>query len=92
MEENKHNDLIYLIPSASETLSTTSKNEELEKQIQKVVKDINKAKQAGKRRILFNVYDDHEPILKELFQKQGYKFCPTGYCGGVWQRSIDIYW
>jgi len=35
---------------------------------------------------------DCEQELKEIFSKAGYHFKPTGYIGGVLQRTIDICW
>ena len=35
-----------------------------------------------------DVYDE----VKELYEAEGYKIVPTGYIGGVWQRTEDICW
>lgn len=37
----------------------------------------------------FQRFDDE---IKAMFKKQGYTFKPTGYVGGVWQRTEDICW
>lgn len=30
--------------------------------------------------------------VRGMFEEQGYKIKPTGYIGGVWQETEDIYW
>ena len=37
-------------------------------------------------------YINCEEELKQMFREKGYTFKPTGYIGGVWQRTIDICW
>lgn len=37
-------------------------------------------------------YIDCEDELKQIFRDAGYSFAPTGYIGGVYQRTIDIVW
>ena len=41
----------------------------------------------GQRRCL-HVEDD----LKQILKRKGYWFKPTGYIGGVWQRTEEICW
>lgn len=45
----------------------------------------------------FSIHDsiysnEWEDRMKEHYKALGYKFRPYGYCGGVWQRSEEIYW
>lgn len=37
-------------------------------------------------------FDDYADEIKKRFQKAGYIIKPTGYIGGVWQLTEDIYW
>lgn len=77
----------------------------LEQAIDSVMKRIEKASEQGLRscgfspsaywyttesgRKTFMCFDDE---VKEAFRKKGYTFKPTGYIGGVWQRTEDICW
>ena len=36
-----------------------------------------------------NMWEDQ---MKEHYKALGYKFRPTGYLGGIWQRTLEIYW
>ena len=73
--------------------------------VESVVKAIERASEKGYRKTCFcpsaywytteegirafMLFDDE---VKEEFKKYGYKFKPTGYIGGVWQRTEDICW
>lgn len=35
-----------------------------------------------------DVYDE----IRAKYERAGYKIVPSGYCGGVWQRSEHICW
>ena len=87
-------DLLNLIPSAEETRKTTAESEELKRKIAEINKRIQNAKERGERRCYFccDGCDDFEYVLKEMYAAKGYKFCPTGYIGGVWQLTTDICW
>lgn len=37
-------------------------------------------------------FSDYEDEIREKFRKAGYTIKPTGYIGGVWQRSETIFW
>lgn len=37
-------------------------------------------------------FDDYSDEIKKRFTNAGYRVKPTGYIGGVWQLSEDIYW
>lgn len=62
----------------------------------KVDKQIEFANELGQNRRLFDcskdgdadVYDE----IREKYEKAGYKIVPTGYSGGVWQKTEDICW
>lgn len=43
----------------------------------------------GERRYLFDEFQDD---IKAKFLSAGYTIKPTGYIGGVWQRTEDICW
>ena len=38
------------------------------------------------------LFDDYSDEIEKAFVAAGYTIKPTGYIGGVWQRSKDIYW
>jgi len=68
-----------------------------------LVAKIKEATQKGRRKTYFNLYSktasenklyagDYESQIKKLFEQKGYYFTPTGYIGGVWQRTEDINW
>lgn len=86
-------DLLNLIPSAEETRQTTAESEELKKRIISINKQIERAKANGRRRTcVISNGEKFEHVLKEMYSAKGYTFCPTGYCGGVWQLTTDICW
>lgn len=37
-------------------------------------------------------FDDYAEEIKKKFTNAGYVIKPTGYIGGVWQRTEDIMW
>lgn len=37
-------------------------------------------------------WKDYESEVKARFQRAGYTIKPTGYIGGVWQRTEHIHW
>lgn len=73
--------------------------------VESVMRAIEKASQEGRRKTCFNPsaywyeteygtrtfmrFDDE---VKSEFKKHGYTFEPTGYIGGVWQRTENICW
>lgn len=76
-----------------------------EKAVSSVMRAIEKASEKGYRDTCFNpsaywytteygtrtfmsFYDE----VKEEFLKHGYTFKPTGFIGGVWQRTEQICW
>lgn len=85
---------MYNIPTASQTRSETTPNEDFQKGVNSVLREIEKAKAAGKYQCNFWPYckGDHYDSIKALFQKYGYTFRPTGYIGGVWQDTENICW
>lgn len=80
------------IPTAADVWHSQNKDG-FEKSINSVVRDIKRASDQGLRSTCFNPYDYRfYDSVKAEFQKQGYYFTPTGYVGGVWQRSENINW
>ena len=69
---------------------------EFEKRIRQVEREIKDACEYGHTSTCWGMLDQYKnPIdfeVKEHFRKLGYKFRPTGYSGGVWQHTEDIYW
>lgn len=76
-----------------------------EKAVNSVMRAIERASEKGYRNACFNpsvywyqtetglaTYIDFYCEVREEFKKHGYTFKPTGYVGGVWQRTEDIYW
>ena len=75
------------------------------KAIESVMNAIEKASKEGNRKTCFNPsaywYTTEDGIrtflrfddeVKQEFIRHGYTFVPTGYVGGVWQRTEDICW
>lgn len=85
-----------MIPSAKEVRSEMMQNENYKKAVEEqvgwVVNSIELAKSRGYDHTVFSVKSDYEHEIKRMFLDKGYSFRPTGYCGGVWQASVDICW
>lgn len=92
------------IPNASEIRNQTP-TEGFEQAVQAVVRDITRASKEGRRSTCFNppaywyttdtgvrTFIRYDEEVKEEFRKKGYTFRPTGYIGGVWQRTENICW
>lgn len=92
------------IPSAS-TIRQQTPSEGFERAVQAVVRDIEEASAAGRRDCCFNppafwyttkdgvrTFNQYDDAVKKLFLEKGYTFRPTGYIGGVWQRTEHICW
>ena len=73
--------------------------------VESVMRAIEKASTEGRRKTCFNpsaywyetesgvrTFMTFEDEVKSEFQKHGYRFEPTGYIGGVWQRTENICW
>lgn len=88
------------IKPASELKPTNEREQALEYCIKYIMMYIERANEMGKRNTCFTPtmgyvngkYIDCEDELKAMFRAKGYSFKPTGYVGGVWQRTIDICW
>lgn len=93
------------IPRATEIREQTPYTEGFDKAVASVVRDIRKASAEGRRKCCFNppaywyttkdgirTFINYEEEVKELFRSKGYTFRPTGYIGGVWQRTENICW
>jgi hypothetical protein len=84
------------IPSAKDVRSAMMQNETYKKAVAEqlgwVLNSIEFAKNRGHDHTVFSVKSDYEHEIKRMFLDKGYSFRPTGYCGGVWQASVDICW
>lgn len=88
------------IKKASELVKSDDRMQAMEYCAKWIMHNIEKANNAGRDRTCFTPtvtrvngrYIDCEPELRKAFRDAGYKFEPTGYIGGVWQRTIDICW
>lgn len=81
------------IPHASDVWNSQQNKSDFEKSVNSVVRDIQRTSQAGRRQTCFNPYDHrHYDAVKREFELKGYYFTPTGYVGGVWQRTENINW
>lgn len=86
-----------LIDSAEKTRTeTVGREEKIKKAIAEQMRAIQNAKNAGRSDTCWmldtRTYEDVQNIVKEMFIEKGYTFRPTGYIGGVWQRTIHICW
>lgn len=81
------------IQPAAEARKETAHNEEVDKAIESVVRDIEKAKEEGKHRTVFCPGGYWlEAEVKDAFKRAGYWFEPVGYIGGVRQLDEYICW
>lgn len=88
------------IKMASELKLSDDRQKALEYCKKWIMNNIEKANERGLRSTCFTPtvhcvngkYIDCEDELKQIFRAAGYGFKPTGYSGGVWQRTIDITW
>lgn len=75
------------------------------KAVDSVMRSIEIASERGYRKTCFcpsvywyknedgiECYIDFYNEVKEEFRMNGYRFRPTGYLAGVWQRTEDICW
>lgn len=81
------------IPTASEMRASQINNDDFEKACSSVLKEIEKAKNGGKRQVHFDPrpWQQYDAV-KNAFKEKGYYFTPTGYIGGVWQLTENINW
>ena len=92
------------IPRANDIREQTP-SEGFDQAVESVVRDIKRASAEGRRDCCFNptaywyttkegirTFIKYDDAVKKLFQDKGYTFRPTGYIGGVWQRTEHICW
>ena len=81
------------IPTASEMWQQQENKGDFDRACESVLRDIKKAQEAGRRDTCFNPhpYEQYDAVKRE-FEHHGYTFRPTGYIGGVWQRTEHICW
>ena len=88
------------IKKPNELKPTAERQKALEYCVKYIMMYIEKANERGLRSTCFTPtmgyvngrYIDCEEELKNMFRNKGYSFKPTGYIGGVWQKTIDICW
>lgn len=88
------------IKNANELKPTNEREQAIEHCVKYIMMYIERANNRGDRRTCFTPtgktingrYIDCEDELKRMFRENGYYFKPTGYIGGVLQRTIDICW
>ena len=85
---------MFNIPTASRTRSETAPNADFQKGVNSVLREIEKAKAAGKYQCNFYPYcnGDYYDSIKALFQKHGYTFRPPGYFGDDSATTENICW
>lgn len=89
-----------MIKNANELKAADARREALEYCEKWLMYYIEAANEKGLNNVCFSptgktingIYIDCEDELKREFSRAGYYFKPTGYVGGVWQRTIDICW
>ena len=92
------------IPRATEIREQTP-SEGFDQAVASVVRAIKEASAQGRRDCCFNpsaywyttedgvrTFIRYDEEVKAEFMKKGYTFRPTGYIGGVWQRTEQICW
>jgi 6-phosphogluconate dehydrogenase len=85
--------MIYPASEARDRLNLNqSYAKAVDDQARSVMSCIERAIERGESRVCFSVALKYVDDVKKLFVRLGYTFRPTGYVGGVWQRSEDICW
>lgn len=80
------------IPPATLVWDNQNKDD-FEKSVQSVITAIARASEQGLRKTNFNpINHQHYEAVKREFQQHGYYFTPTGYIGGILQRTENINW
>ena len=81
------------IPMASEIWKNQQNRYDFDRACESVLREIEKAQKAGMRDTCFNPqpYEQYDAVKRE-FERHGYSFRPTGFIGGVWQRTEHICW
>lgn len=71
-----------------------SKQKKIDELVEMVNDRIRYAVKYGRHEACFaiNKDDTYYHDVRRMFEEQGYKIKPTGYIGGVWQETEDIYW
>jgi hypothetical protein len=83
--------------NAAEARKLSNKNgfaKKVNEEIERVERQVKRACEYGRNDICFGC-PKNSPVKAEVklhFRKLGYKFRPTGYNGGVWQETEDMYW
>lgn len=71
-----------------------SKQKKIDELVEIVNDRIRYAVEHGRHEACFAINKDNTYYrdIRRVFEEQGYKIKPTGYIGGVWQETEDIYW
>lgn len=71
-----------------------SKQKKIDELVEIVNDRIHYAVEHGRYEACFAINKDNTYYrdVRRMFEEQGYKIKPTGYIGGVWQETEDIYW
>lgn len=81
------------IPTANETWLCQQNKDDFENACTSVLRSIEKAQKEGRRDTCFDPRPcEQYEAVKHEFENHGYVFRPTGFIGGVWQRTERICW
>lgn len=71
-----------------------SKQKKIDELVEIVNDRIRYAVEQGRHEACFAIdkHDTYYHEVRKMFEERGYKIKPTGYIGGVWQETEDIYW
>lgn len=71
-----------------------SKQIKIDKYVEDINNSIRRAVENGRHDICFPIDKDNTYYwdVRRLFERKGYRIKPTGYIGGVWQLTEDLYW
>lgn len=85
-----------MIKSANEMRRLTEGNVHYQKEIADAVSSVQREMQhsakLGLTHAHFSVSSKYYDEVKQIFLSKGYRFVPTGYIGGVLQRTERITW
>ena len=75
----------------------SNKQRRIDKAVMRQNELIKSAVEHGRHKTIVDCYDTVEdgdlfPEIKRIFEKAGYKIQPTGFIGGIRQRTMDICW
>lgn len=81
------------IPMASEMWRQQKNRYDFDHACESVLRAIERAQQEGRRDTCFDPRPSEQyDAVKREFELHGYRFRPTGFIGGIWQRTEHICW